>query len=320
MSTFDFKALRDRYTQSLSMEQKPDLAEIPRLLAHFAHSLDKRYGNPEFRSSQPIPPYMPISLIPDLKFLYSKNTGNGPNAVLKILNCHHDFPDRFNATAAGAASSALTTLGYTLNHARFWSIPSIINRAVQALAAKPIEEITFNRLIQSLTIFEHGAWLVKFFDDWISYVPVPEIRQENGIPHCEDGPALSIDLPQTNVREWFLQGVRVDEQLVLRPETQTIGQIQKEENQEIRRIRTDRYGWPRYLQDVGAESLEIRYNERDQQWEQLYKLPDGEKRFVVSDPSTGRKYALRVEDSIDTCHQAQQWMSQGLDSLAVHRS
>lgn len=308
----NFKQLSDRYEAALTLKQEPKWEEIPRSLLKFAASLDKNYSNGEA--------FIPVEKLQELSHLYCKNVGNGPNAVLKILNCHQGNANRFNQTADAAGVAILNACSYEERHARYWMMGSVANRALQSLVAKPVDDITYNRLIQSLHLLELGVWIVKFFDDWIGYIPVPEVHHENGIPTREDGPAMLLQLRDQVVREWFIQGVRVDEQIVLRPETQTIQQISNDNNEESRRIRIERYGWPKYLQDVGATSLEISYNERDQQWEQLFRLPSGEKRFVVSDPSTGRKYALRVEDTINTCREAQLWMSHGLDSLAIHRS
>jgi hypothetical protein len=85
-------------------------------------------------------------------------------------------------------------------------------------------------------------------------------------------------------------------------------------------VRIERFGWERYLRDSKSAIVENRFNERDQQWESLYSVPDGSKRIVVGDPSTGRRYALGVPNEITTCQEAQNYLSHGLDALAVHRS
>ncbi len=119
---------------------------------------------------------------------------------------------------------------------------------------------------------------------------------------------------------WMIDGVRVDEQIVLHPETQTVEQINRESNEEVRRIRIERFGWERYLTASQAAIVEQRINERDGQAERLYRMHDGRQRFVCIDPSTGRRYALGVPREIVSCQAAQDWMSHDLDRLAIHRS
>ena len=140
---------------------------------------------------------------------------------------------------------------------------------------------------------------------------------DEGRLHNESGPAMQFS---DTYSLWAVGGVRVDEQIVMKPETQSLEQIEKEENAEVRRVRIERFGWPRYLAESGAKVAHSRLNERDGQSETLYKLKDKTKRFVCVDPSTGRKYALGVPAKIKNCDEAQNWMSHGLDRFAVHRS
>lgn len=160
-------------------------------------------------------------------------------------------------------------------------------------------------------------WLPHENICWISERHHVLDRNDRGQLHCDVGPALSYP---DGWSIWSIDGVRVDEQIVMRPETQTIDQLKSEENEEVRRIRIERFGWLRYLQESGAKIYDSRRNERDAQNEDLYLLSDGTRRFVCVDPSTGRKYALGVPESVETCEQAQWWVSHGLDKFAIHRS
>jgi hypothetical protein len=142
-------------------------------------------------------------------------------------------------------------------------------------------------------------------------------RDGNGRLHSES----SASIAYTNAWAIYaIHGVLVDEQVVMRPETQTIRQIEAESSAEVRRVRIERYGWERYLKESGSQAIHSRRNDRDAQTEELYLLKDGARRFVCSDPSTGRRYSLGVPNTVTTCEQAQSWMSHGLDRLAVHRS
>jgi hypothetical protein len=107
---------------------------------------------------------------------------------------------------------------------------------------------------------------------------------------------------------------------VVAPKMITVDEIKSESNEEVRRVLIERFGWPKYLTETKAKRVHRRYNERDAQWEDLYKLGDGTQRFLVNDPSTGRKYALGCPSEIVTCEQAQAFVSHGLDSRSIHRS
>ena len=162
-----------------------------------------------------------------------------------------------------------------------------------------------------------GWWLPHQNLCWVSERHNVLHRDADGRLHCDNGPALQYP---DGWSIYAIGGVRVDEQTIMRPETQTLEQIEKEENAEVRRVRIERFGWPRYLAESGAKVANRRRNDRDGQEEALYALKDKTKRFVCVDPSTGRKYALGVPAEIKNCDEAQNWMSHGLDRFAVHRS
>lgn len=142
-------------------------------------------------------------------------------------------------------------------------------------------------------------------------------RNGRGQLHCENGPALAYP---DGWSIWAVDGVRVDEQIITSPETQTVKQIKTESNEEVRRIRIERFGWERYLKESGAKRLERRRNDRDAQIEELFRLDDGTQRFVCVDPSTGRRYALGVPSNVKTCQEAQNWINHGGDVYITHRS
>jgi len=164
-----------------------------------------------------------------------------------------------------------------------------------------------------------GAWLVFWGDDVLYWVAKPTLHTEMGSfgrrLHCETGPALISD----RYHLYFIHGVRVPESVVMSPIT--LDQIKRERNSEVSRILIERYGWVRYLDDIGAVAQHQRHNERDAQDEAMYLMSsDGSRRFVVTDPSTGRRYALGVPREVKTCQDAQNWITHGLDARAVHRS
>jgi hypothetical protein len=137
------------------------------------------------------------------------------------------------------------------------------------------------------------------------------------LPHCDDGPFCRW---RDGSALYSVHGVRVPWWVVEHPDRITIEHINKQDNAEIRRVMIERFGWPRYLAESGAKRLDRRFNDRDQQWEEVYSVKDGSRRALVCDPSTGRKYALGVPYEVNTCEQMQNWMSHGLDRFAIHRS
>ena len=128
---------------------------------------------------------------------------------------------------------------------------------------------------------------------------------EDGRPHCEDGPALAWGC---GTKVWSLNGVVVDEQVVMRPETQTVKQIDGEDNNDVRAIRIDRFGWPSYLKESQAKCVSERRNEIEGTLEALYRTEAGDQRLVVTCP-TGRVFALGVPTTVKTCEAAQHWLS-----------
>jgi hypothetical protein len=91
--------------------------------------------------------------------------------------------------------------------------------------------------------------------------------------------------------------------------------ILAEENVEVRRMMLERMGYQRFFQSAGAEV-------RDQDTDpggvrQLLVVPmPGDEQLVclsVQDPSTGRRYLIRVPPWIRDCRQASAWIA-GFDS------
>lgn len=151
--------------------------------------------------------------------------------------------------------------------------------------------------------------------------PVRRCIRENGRggheAHCEDGPSYEW---WCGYRLWHLNGMDVDEQLVLRPETQTIQQIDKESNNDIRALRLARFGEMRYIKESNAKVVDSRNHPRDGTPEKLYRLANKEMRFIVVDPSTNENVVLNIPETVTTCAAAQAYLSHGLDEFAHLRT
>lgn len=176
---------------------------------------------------------------------------------------------------------------------------------------------------------EFDKELLSLFTDWCKHCffvcgPIPTISRCPIEIHWQDDVLHNVEGPSVEFRDgwgiWTIEGVPVNEQIVMRPETQTIQQIHEETDEEVRRIRIDRFGWDRYLADSNSTLVDERFNERDAQVEKLYKTPFGDKRLFVTDPSTGRKYAMKVDKDVKTCEAGQLFISHGLEAIISHRS
>ena len=165
--------------------------------------------------------------------------------------------------------------------------------------------------------FLQGAWYLFWTDETLYWIAKPTLHlTPDRRLHCPSGPCVENDVENL----YFLEGNLVDEQIVMHPETQTLEQLHAETNEEIRRIRIDRFGWERFLQEDGAKVLHHRRNDRDAQDEILVESSLKTRHLIVTDPSTARRYVLGVPRIIKQCQEAQNFLSHGLDGLCVHRS
>lgn len=160
----------------------------------------------------------------------------------------------------------------------------------------------------------------------------PEILlvDEQRRPHCDDGPSHRW---RDGWSLWHWHGVRVTERIIMRPETITATQVQAEENAEVRRIMVERMGWARYAAQAGVKT--IHSDELQSQFPAIpvTEMVDSTHRLVVSyragmecaelleltalkdfedrpirlvrltDPSTGRRYTLRVAHDVTRCYE-----------------
>ena len=109
---------------------------------------------------------------------------------------------------------------------------------------------------------------------------------------------------------WTIDGIPVNRQIVEFPKSQTIEQIDNEENADVRSIRIERYGWIQYLQKTGASIIDERHNDITNQKEVLFRTYKNDTRLVVTCP-TKRMFAMGVPETINTCEDAQEWLSSG---------
>lgn len=134
--------------------------------------------------------------------------------------------------------------------------------------------------------------------------------------HCDDGPAIEY---VNGEKRWFINGHKVDEQIVMHPETQTVEQVLNESNGDIRTIRAERYGWLKLLDDCGdVSTLDERNNEVEGTYEVLYKTPFGKK--LVATCITGRIPVLSIPSDITNVEDAQLFLGGELPILGVEQN
>ena len=100
------------------------------------------------------------------------------------------------------------------------------------------------------------------------------------------------------------------------PETQTIEQIHGDDNEEVRRLRIERFGVLRYIEESQATVLDSRRNDIENTYEILVQTNAG-LRLATHCPSTGRRYFLAVTDDVKKCEAAQKsiWGGQEINII-----
>ena len=132
-------------------------------------------------------------------------------------------------------------------------------------------------------------------------------RDAAGRLHCEDGPAMRYP-DGWSIYAWH--GLRVPEQVIMRPESLTVADVRDERNAELRRVMLTRYGEARYLDDIGAMVVHEDATGR------LIRAPmPGDEDLVMvrvvnatPEPDGTRKtYTLRVPPTVQSAHEAVAW-------------
>lgn len=107
------------------------------------------------------------------------------------------------------------------------------------------------------------------------------------------------------------QGVRIEERIVLRPETISPSEILEEANAERRRVLLDRFGISRFLAEAQAQVLDEDSDPGGPRQLLFLPLKDDEPLVTLSCycPSTGKRYFLRVPPAVNSCRQAAAWIA-----------
>lgn len=152
------------------------------------------------------------------------------------------------------------------------------------------------------------SWMYVNPDDNKLYIcrkPL-EIHMNNGLLHNESGPSI---LFSDGFSVYSIDGHRVTEKIVMRPEEITLSEIHNEKNSDVQAIMIDRFSWVRYIEESGAKLLDSRRNDIENTMEALYDTKSFGRRLVCTCP-TGRVFVKGCpSDSGETCEEVQNWLS-----------
>lgn len=142
-----------------------------------------------------------------------------------------------------------------------------------------------------------------------------ELNDQNVI-HCDNAPAVEY---ADGMAIYAIDGVVVNEQIVMKPETITVEDIESEDNIEVRRIMIERFGIQKYLDATSAKIVDmdmipVRTDIVDSPAMPRALIEDakGQKHFVGTDGSTERVYYMNVESEVTTCAEAHLSISGGI--------
>lgn len=164
-------------------------------------------------------------------------------------------------------------------------------------------------IIAAYAELAHKLYYFWVCPDGIVYCQRPQIQSlnEDYELHSEEGPAV---LFGDGSQIWSINGIEVDEQIVMDPTSQTIEQIQNDSNNDRRSIRIRRYGWLNYLKSINAKVLDEGENAIEGTWEVLFELPEDFDLFVAIDPSSDI-VSLPVPKGLGNRGAAQMWLMGG---------
>jgi hypothetical protein len=167
-------------------------------------------------------------------------------------------------------------------------------------------------------IARNAGWWIPYVNIcWISERHTTVHMNDRGVLHSVDGPALAYP---DGWSIYSVNGVVVPRVVVEDPASQSVEDIRRESNAEVKRIRIERFGWTRYLEAVGAKVVDTRRNDVEATDEALMVSPDGETVLVCACPSTARVYSQEVPPETATCEAAQEWLSGGLSGRTITAS
>jgi hypothetical protein len=165
------------------------------------------------------------------------------------------------------------------------------------------------KLVPLMDLAKDCGWWWPF-ENMVILTENPSVlyRDDENRLHCESGPAIQYP-DGWGVYVWH--GVRVDKEIIEDSGSITLEKVLSMDNQEVRRVMLEIYGWNNFLKDMDSKSIHSDDKGDLVSTDKLVKYLDGEDseaRFVlVRDPSTDRRYALRVPPDTKTATEGVAW-------------
>lgn len=133
-----------------------------------------------------------------------------------------------------------------------------------------------------------------------------EMEDGSGVVQGHSEDQLAIEYPDG----WgvaIVHGKRIkNSKWITNPETITMKDIESTSDQDLISILIERYGWDRYLKEIGATPIDGRHNLIENTFEALYDTKIG-RRLMVTCP-TARMFSKPVTSEVKTCEEAQKWL------------
>jgi hypothetical protein len=203
-------------------------------------------------------------------------------------------PERIRESVSDASDYALWHSICAYDEATTMAMTRFYGEHVRPNAAMALTD--FNERVSGYWLGKTLALLVR--------KPIVLSRDENGRLHNATGPCVQY---ADGWRFWAWHGVRVPAWVIERPvEEWTRADFFDERNIEVRRVIQERMG-ERFVWEIGARYVDG--GPRGALYEvDLHGDPDRVARYLlVSDPSTGRDYYLRVPPHMRTAAEAVAW-------------
>lgn len=165
-----------------------------------------------------------------------------------------------------------------------------------------------------------GHWECLLFEDLAVIVCRPSriTKDERGRLHNDKG--CSAAWP-SGEKYWFWHGTRVNEQIILKPETIKKKQILEEKNSEVSRAIAERLGWDKYLGIIGSKLIDKWFDETTCCHYELYdfeerKGPMQPRLLKMESPEcndgTRPYYIEPVPPQMKSCKAARRWQCDSL--------
>lgn len=138
--------------------------------------------------------------------------------------------------------------------------------------------------------------------------------------HNTKGPAIAY---RDGWSVYSVGGVLVPDWIITNPEKITIASLEKEQNAEVRRIMIDQMGVGKYLEDVGAETVDMDMVKVGGIGDDraipraLMRDKAGRKFLVGTDASTDRVYYMQVDPESKTCAEAHASIAGSIDDKSI---